>query len=180
MIVTISGGIMRKIVLTGLCGFVFSVSMMFTHASPSHAEEELVSYQAMNLELALKAAQATMQACRDEGFQVSVAVVDRSGVIQVIIRDQLAGIFSPDIAIRKARTALNFHTDTVNLSEPTSSGPESGIRNVPGALMVAGGVRVDAAGSIVGSIGVSGAPGPQSDDACARKGIESISNILNF
>lgn len=148
--------------------------------APARADEELVSYQAMNLELALKTAQATMQACRDSGFQVSVAVVDRSGGLQVLIRDQLAGIFSPDIALRKARTALSFHTDTINLSEPTQTGVASGIRHVPDALMVAGGVRIDAAGSIVGSIGVSGAPGPESDDVCARQGIESISDILNF
>ncbi len=162
-------------------GAIVFLLATFQLAAPARAEEEkLVSYQAMNLELAMKTAQATMQACRDEGFQVSVAVVDRSGVLQVLIRDQLAGIFTPDVAIRKARTALSFHSDTIDLSEPTQSGPAAGIRHVPDALMVAGGVRVDAAGSIVGSIGVSGAPGPESDDVCARKGIEAISDIINF
>ncbi|MBT4934517.1 MAG: heme-binding protein [Rhodospirillaceae bacterium] len=145
------------------------------------AEEKLLTYQAMNMDLALKIAQDTMQACQNDGYQISVAVVDRSGVLQVLLRDQLAGIFSPDIAVRKARTALNFHTDTLNLREPTESGEEgSGVRQVPGALMVAGGVRVEAAGSIVGSVGVSGAPDPKADDACARAGLEASSDILNF
>jgi len=160
---------------------IFTVLAMSQLLSPARAEEKLLSYQVMNMELALKIAQETMQACQQEGYQVSVAVVDRSGVLQVLLRDQLAGIFTPDIAVRKARTALNFHTDTINLRAPTESGEEgSGIRQVPDALMVAGGVRVEAAGSVVGSVGVSGAPGPKADDACARQGIEANDDTLNF
>ncbi|MBT5243446.1 MAG: heme-binding protein [Rhodospirillaceae bacterium] len=169
---------MRK---SGLTGVVLTFLTVFRVISPAVAEEKLLTYQAMNMDLALKIAQDTMQACQNDGYQISVAVVDRSGVLQVLLRDQLAGIFSPDIAVRKARTALNFHTDTLNLREPTESGEEgSGVRQVPGALMVAGGVRVEAAGSIVGSVGVSGAPDPKADDACARAGLEASSDILNF
>jgi uncharacterized protein GlcG (DUF336 family) len=158
-----------------------SFAAIFSHIRTVAADAGLVTYQSMNLELAQMAAQETLKACRNEGYQVSVAVVDRSGVIQVLIRDQLAGIFTPDIAVRKARTALSFHTDTINLVEPTKSGNvASGIRDYPDAIVVAGGVRIEAAGSIVGSIGVSGAPGPEIDDVCARKGIEEIDDILNF
>ena len=46
--------------------------------------------------------------------------------------------------------------------------------------MAGGGVQVEAAGSIVGGIGVSGAPGGELDDACARAGIESITEKLEF
>ena len=160
---------------------VLSFLAIFGHIRTVAADAGLVTYQSMNLELAQMAAQETLKACRDEGYQVSVAVVDRSGVIQVLIRDRLAGIFTPDIAVRKARTALSFHTDTINLVEPTKSGNvASGIRDFPDAIVVAGGVRIEAAGSIVGSIGVSGAPGPEIDDVCARKGIEGIDDILNF
>jgi uncharacterized protein GlcG (DUF336 family) len=169
---------MQKKILTGI---VFTLLVFSRLVAPLAAEEKLVSYQAMNLELALKLAQDTLLACQNEGYQVSVVVVDRSGIVQVLLRDRLAGIFTPDIAVRKARTALNFHTDTINLREPTESGEEgSGIRHFPGALMVAGGVRIEAAGNIVGSLGVSGAPGPINDDVCARTGLEESSDILNF
>jgi uncharacterized protein GlcG (DUF336 family) len=162
-------------------GILFSFIITFGHIKTLAADAELVTFQSMNLELAQMAAMETLKACRDEGYQVSVAVVDRSGGIQVLIRDQLAGIFTTDIATRKARTALSFHTDTINLVEPTKSGEvASGIRDFPDAMIVAGGVRIEAAGSIVGSIGVSGAPGPEIDDVCARKGIEKIDDILNF
>jgi uncharacterized protein GlcG (DUF336 family) len=167
--------------LSSFVSIVLSLATIFGHIRTVAADAGLVTYQSMNLELAQMAAQETLKACRNEGYQVSVAVVDRSGVIQVLIRDQLAGIFTPDIAVRKARTALSFHTDTINLVEPTKSGNiASGIRDYPDAIVVAGGVRIEAAGSIVGSIGVSGAPGPEIDDVCARKGIEEIDDILNF
>jgi uncharacterized protein GlcG (DUF336 family) len=162
-------------------GIFFMCIATFGHIKTVDADSKLVTYQSMNLELAQMAAMETLKACRVEGYQVSVAVVDRSGGIQVLIRDRLAGIFTTDIAVRKARTALSFHTDTINLVEPTKSGEAaSGIRDFPDAMIVAGGVRVEAAGSIVGSIGVSGAPGPEIDDVCARKGIEKIDDILNF
>ncbi|MBH89476.1 MAG: hypothetical protein CMF71_04500 [Magnetovibrio sp.] len=160
--------------------FFFLVSS-FAQVKTGEADPKLVTYQSMNLELAQLVAMETLKACRDEGYQVSVAVVNRSGGIQILVRDRLAGIFTVDIAKRKARTALNFHTDTINLVEPTKSGKvASGIRNFPDAMIVAGGVRIEAAGSIVGSIGVSGAPGPEIDDLCARKGIEKIDVFLNF
>jgi len=169
---------MRKHMLGGM---ILGVLTVLRFMSPVSAEEKLVSYQAMNLELALKVAQETLKACQHDGFQVAVVVVDRAGIVQALLRDRLAGIYTPDIAILKARTALNFHSDTINLREPTESGNEgSGIRHVPGTLMAAGGVRIEAAGSIVGSLGVSGAPGPKSDDACARKGLDAVSDILNF
>lgn len=164
-----------------LAGIYLSLFFGLAQIKTSAANADLVSYQSMNLELAKLVAMESLKACRDEGYQVSVAVVDRSGGIQTVLRDQLAGIFTVDIAIRKARTALNFHTDTINLVEPTKAGTEaSGIRNFPDAMIVAGGVRIEAAGSIVGSIGISGAPGPEIDDVCARKGIEKIDGILNF
>ena len=98
----------------------------------------------MNLELAQLVAMETLKACRNEGYQVSVAVVDRSGGIQTLVRDRLAGIFTTDIAVRKARTALSFHTDTINLVEPTKSGTvASGIRDFPDAMIVAEGVEME-------------------------------------
>ena len=145
------------------------------------AEAGLIDYRSMNLELAQMLAQKTLEACRGEGYKVTVVVIDRSGVVQVLIQDQSAGIFTPDIATRKARTALSFHADTINLVEPTEQDKAaSGIRDFPQALILGGGVRIEAAGSIAGSIGVSGAPGPDIDYVCARKRIATIDDFFNF
>ncbi len=150
-------------------------------ASTARAQEGLVTYKSLTLEVAMKAAQATLDACRKAGYQVAVAVVDRGGSPQVMLRDRFAGWHTPDASVRKARTALSFHSDTIDLVEPTAAGkPGAGARHVPGTMMVGGGVRIDAAGSIVGAIGVSGAPGGDKDHACAKAGIEAIGDIINF
>lgn len=124
---------------------------------------------------ALKAAQAALKDCRDRGFQVSVAVVDRMGVMQVLLRDRYAGPHTPDMAGAKAYTAVSFRTNTTELAEASQPGrPSSGIRHRPGVAAVGGGMMIEAGGSLLGAIGVSGAPGAREDDACAAAGIAAI------
>lgn len=151
-----------------------------TLATPSHAEG-LATYQQLTPDTALELAKNTLDACRDRDFQVAVAVVNRSGIVQVVLRDQYAGAHTPETAQRKAWTAVSFRTPTVELAEETQSGSlTSGIRFVTNALMLGGGVPVEAGGSIVGGIGVSGAPSGEADDECAREGIDSILEIIEF
>jgi uncharacterized protein GlcG (DUF336 family) len=126
-------------------------------------------------ETALKAAQAALAKCRSSGFQVTVAVVDRMGVVQVLLRDRFAGPHTTDMASAKAYTAVSFRTNTTALAEATQPGrPQSGIRNRPGVAAVGGGLMIEAGGSLLGGIGVSGAPGGREDDACAEAGIAAI------
>jgi len=143
--------------------------------------EALISFKVMTPATALELAQATLADCRKRGYQVAVSVVDRFGVLQVTLRDRFAGAHTTETARRKAWTAVSFRTDTVTMMEETQAGkPQSGIRDLPETLMVGGGVPVEAAGSIVGGIGVSGAPGGDQDDLCARAGIEAIADKLAF
>ncbi len=148
----------------------------------ANAEKEaMVSFKVLTPEVALELAQGALNSCRDAGFQISVVVVDRFGIIQVVIRDQLAGPHTVETARRKAWTAVSFRTDTKAMAALTQAGKEqSGVRQVSGALMIGGGVPVQAAGTIVAGIGVSGAPGGTADDACARQGIKSIIEKLEF
>jgi len=93
-------------------------------------------------ETALKAAQAALAKCRAGGFQVTVAVVDRMGVVQVLLRDRFAGPHTTDMASAKAYTAVSFRTDTTELADASQPGrPQSGIRNRPGVAAVGGGMR---------------------------------------
>jgi uncharacterized protein GlcG (DUF336 family) len=144
-------------------------------------EESLATFKALKPELALELAQATLKACRKAGFQVAVAVTDRAGVTQVILRDQLAGVHTPETARRKAWTAASFRTDTLAMMEETQAGKtQSGVRFVSEAMMIGGGIPVTAAGTMVGAVGVSGAPGGDQDHKCAKAGIEAIEESLMF
>jgi uncharacterized protein GlcG (DUF336 family) len=126
-------------------------------------------------ETALKAAQAALKKCRDSGYQATIAVVDRMGVLQVLLRDRFAGPHTTDMATDKAYTAVSFRTNTTELAAATQPGrPQSGIRNRPRVAAVGGGMTIEAGGSLLGAIGVSGAPGGREDDACAEAGIAAI------
>ena len=163
--------------------FSFAAFLTIFLAFPLHADDQpaLVSFKVMTLETAQKLAQATLDDCRKKGYQVAVSVVDRFGTVQVTLRDRFAGVHTPETARRKAWTAISFRADTITMWEQTKTGTTaSGIRFVRDALMAGGGVPVEAAGSIVGGIGVSGAPGGNIDDECARVGIESIADLLEF
>ncbi|MBT5526883.1 MAG: heme-binding protein [Rhodospirillaceae bacterium] len=144
-------------------------------------EKAMVSFKVLTPEVALELAQGALKSCRDSGFQVAVVVVDRFGILQVAIRDQLAGPHTIETARRKAWTAVSFRTDTEAMADLTQAGkPQSGVRQVPGALMIGGGVPVEAAGAMVAGIGISGAPGGKADDTSARDGIQSIIEKLEF
>jgi len=132
-------------------------------------------------ELAVKLAQATLEACRAEGFQIAVAVVDKGGNAQAMIRDRFAGPHTPRTATLKAYTAVSFRTNTTGLADNSQAGKEaSGVRDIPGVLMLGGGVVVESAGELIGGVGVSGAPGGALDEACAVKGLEVIADDLDF
>lgn len=141
----------------------------------------LMTSKSLTPEAALQVAKGALEACRKSGYQVAVAVVDRGGNLQVLLRDRFAGAHTPQTARRKAWTALSFRSDTTTLSERTQAGQESsGTRHIRGVLMLGGGVMVRAAGELVGAVGVSGAPGGKADEACAKKGIATIQDKLDF
>lgn len=130
---------------------------------------------------ALKAAQAALKACQDAGFNVAVAVADRSGNPLVMLRDRFAGAHTAPTATGKAWTAASFRTNTSDLIPVTQPANAShGIRYLPGVVILGGGMTIESQGSLVGSIGISGAPTGADDDRCATAGIAAIRDSLAF
>jgi uncharacterized protein GlcG (DUF336 family) len=150
-------------------------------AAPAFAGEDdaFVEFRVLKPEIAIKAAIAAMNYCEEAGYQVGVAVVDRFGLTQAYIKSRYAGLHVQETATRKAWTAVSFRTPTLALDESTQPGKESfGIRFISTPLPLGGGVPIEAEGSIVAGIGVSGAPGTDIDDECARAGITAIEDDL--
>ena len=144
-------------------------------------DDATVTYKSLSPEVALEAAQAAMKKCRDNGFQVAVAVVDRFGQPQVMLRDRFAGLPAADTAISKAYTALGFRDATSDLAKSIKSGQmDSGLTRLPHIVMLAGGLVIEAGGTLLGGIGVSGAPGGDKDEECARAGLDAIRDKIDF
>jgi uncharacterized protein GlcG (DUF336 family) len=138
-------------------------------------DEALVVYKSLSPEVALAAAQAALQQCRTNGFQVAVAVVDRFGQAQVMLRDRYAGLPAAETATSKAYTALSFHKDTSELAKAIRSGQmDAGLAQLPHVAMLAGGLVIETGGTLLGGIGVSGAPGGDKDEVCAKAGLAKI------
>ena len=149
--------------------------------APARAQEALIAYKTLSPEIALDLARAALADCRQRGYQVAVAVVDRFGGTQVVLRDRFAGPHTPATATGKAWTAVSFRTNTTELVALTQPGtPQAGVRDLPGVVVLGGGIMVQAGGSLVGAIGVSGAPGGDADDACAKAGIAAIQDKIDF
>jgi uncharacterized protein GlcG (DUF336 family) len=160
---------------------LFTIAALLALAVPARAQDATYTVRLLAPETALAAAQAALKKCRDSGWQVAVAVVDRAGVAQVMLRDRYAGAHTPRTAAGKAWTAASFRTPTTELARMSQPGqPQSGIRNLPRAVLLGGGLLIEAQGSILGAIGVSGAPGGDADDSCARAGIDAIRDKIEF
>jgi uncharacterized protein GlcG (DUF336 family) len=163
--------------------FAAAVIVAASVAAPAQSQESepLVTFNSMRPGLAVELAQAALAKCRDGGYQLAVTVVDRFGQTQAVIRDRYAGVHSVGTATAKAWTAVSFRMSTLELDRSIEVGSLcKGLRDIPGALVLGGGVPVLSAGSIVGGVGVSGAPGPDIDEDCANAGIEAISDHLDF
>ena len=158
---------------------VAAAALLF--AGAALAQQATHSVRSLTPEAALRAARAALASCAKSGFQVAVVVTDRSAIPLVMLRDRHAGPHTPGTAQGKAYSALTFKTDTTSLGRATQAGqPMSGIRELPGVLAIGGGLMIESAGSLVGAIGVSGAPGGEADEACARSGIAEIRDDLEL
>jgi len=150
-------------------------------ACAAAAQDGTYATRSMTPETALAAARAALEHCRRQGYQVTVAVVDRSGLAQAVLRDRYAGPHTYTIALDKAWTAASFRVSTADLAAETQAPkPMSGLRAVPRVVAVGGGRVIEGGGTTLGAIGVSGAPGGDADDACAAAGIKAIADLIEF
>jgi uncharacterized protein GlcG (DUF336 family) len=141
--------------------------------------DDLPKESVLPLGLANKAIQAALDACKNDGYRVSVSVVDRGGVLRAMGRADGAGPHTIDSSRKKAYTAASLRRPTSELADLISKVPTlQALRDINGeVLIVGGGLPIEIGGEVVGGIGVGGAPGAHLDDACAQGGLDAIGAV---
>ena len=138
----------------------------------------VVTQRVLSLNVARVMAEAALAECKGRGFHTSVAVVDRSGTLLVVLRDEGATPATIDMARGKAYTALVFRAPTSEFQKATAEDPaRAPQRNVPGILALGGGVPIVVGGEILGGIASSGSS-QKDDDECARAGLAKAADLL--
>lgn len=154
------------------------IALALIAAAPLHAAD-LVPVRQIGLDLARDLATHTLEACRKDGYNVSVVVLDRAGNVQVALRDTLAARHTLEIAERKAGLVILSGGDTGSFRQARSDiRPE--LNHIDGLIVMTGGLPIRAGGALVGAIGVSGAPGGERDAACAEAALAKLEERLEF
>lgn len=142
--------------------------------------QAVVSERTLSHNAALEMATAALEACRKEGYKVTITVLNRAGRTKVVLHDDGANPHTLENSLRKAYTSLTFRVPSGEFGKRMGSTPP------PHALVLLdkvttgeGALPVISNKEVIGSIGISGAPGGHRDAACAQVGIDKIASGLN-
>ena len=91
-----------------------------------------------------------------------------------------AGPHTLDSSMKKAYTATSLGLSTGVLTKIVAAHPDAaGLKDMNEKILIMqGGLPIKAGAEVIGGIGVGGTPGGDTDEACARAGLEKILDRL--
>ncbi len=140
---------------------------------------DVVTVKKLMPDLALEMVQSAVNACRSDGYQVTAVVVDRDGAAMALMRDVHASRFTLQIARDKANAVI-LSGIASGAFRDNRRDIQQEMNHVDDVLVLQGGLPIRAAGSLLGAIGVSGAPGGEKDEVCAQKALDAVEERLEF
>jgi uncharacterized protein GlcG (DUF336 family) len=145
----------------------------------------LVTMQKLSAPLANELVGESVAQCAAKGYTVTAVVVDLDGVRQALLRGNGAPIHTLDNAFYKAYSAASLtlvrkEDSTRVMAERMAKAAPSTVPQtpLPNVTYAVGGVTIMAGGNAIGAIGVSGAPGGQFDEECARAALAKIADRM--
>jgi len=133
----------------------------------------------MSLELANQIAAAGVAACSASGYAVAVTVVDRQGTVRAVQRADNAGPHTLGTSLQKAFTSASAKNNTLAMMEGAQKNPAAAnLVNIPGFLLLGGGVPVKVGNDVIGAVGIGGAPGGHLDEQCAMAALDKVRELL--
>ncbi|MRS15193.1 heme-binding protein [Enterobacteriaceae bacterium RIT691] len=148
---------------------------LFTGLLTAGVQAETLSQKTLSLTQANNLAQEAVKACLAKNYQVSVTVVDRAGVVKAVQRTDNAGPHTVKASEMKAWTALSMKNASGKVMEAAQSNAGAqNLKDIPGLLLLAGGLPVKDGNDVIGAIGIGGAPGGNLDEACAQAALDNV------
>jgi uncharacterized protein GlcG (DUF336 family) len=145
-------------------------------ASPAGAQ--LLTEKALPVEKAITIAQTALETCTKQGYHVSVHVLGRNGEVLVAVRGDGAPPHTMENSQRKGlyRPHLPHALGRVRAARQGQSSVSA--VHLTGVIAAQSALPIKVGDEVVGAVGVSGAPGGEMDEACAKAGLDKVSDHL--
>lgn len=158
---------------TRIAALTLSLIASFAHADGPRSEKN------MSLEIANQLAAAGVASCAANGYAVAVTVVDRAGTVRAVQRADNAGPHTLAASQQKAFTSASAKNTTLAMMETAQKNPgAANLVNIPGFLLLGGGVPVKVGNEVIGAIGIGGAPAGNLDEQCALAALDRVKDQL--
>jgi uncharacterized protein GlcG (DUF336 family) len=142
------------------------------------ADAQLIAAKDLSVDMAVTIAQTAVQTCKAQGYNVSAHVLGRAGEVLVAMRGDDTGPHTLENSMKKAWTARAQRAPSVNFAKAVQQNPTVGAIHLTNMVPAQGGLPIMVGMDIVGAVGVSGAPGGDKDEACAKAGIDKVAALL--
>jgi uncharacterized protein GlcG (DUF336 family) len=142
------------------------------------ANAQALSHKDISLAMATTMAMTAIETCKGQGYNVSVNVVGREGQVILALRNELAGPATMENSMKKAYTARTLRIPSGKFAENVKGNPTAGALFLTNIVAAQGALPIVVGDDTIGAIGVSGAPGGDKDEVCAKAGIDKVSADL--
>ena len=149
----------------------------FALAAPALAQAPVTEHN-VSMAMAQAIIAGTIEQCTNDGYKVSVSIVDKAGILFAFQRGDGTNPHTVEFSRMKAYTARTRNQTTIEYIAATSTPEGALLRQIPGTVAVGGGVPIRLGTETIGAVGVSGAPGGDKDEVCANAGIEKVAAQL--
>ena len=152
-----------------------AASLLLAAAGAQAQGTNFTTPKTISLEAANQIAAGAVAACAANGYNVAATVVDRAGVVVAVQRADNAGPHTIAASERKAFTSASAKSPTKAMMEGAQKNPgAANLVNIPGFLLLGGGLPIKAGNDVVGAVGVGGAPGGHLDEQCAQAALDKV------
>ena len=142
------------------------------------AHAQLVTTKHLSLPIAATIATTAMETCKTQGYNVSVHIIGDMGEVLVALRGDNTGPHTMENSMRKALTSRGTRLPSGEFAENVSKTPNAGALRLGNMIPARGALPIKAGEETIGAVGVSGAPGGDKDEACAKAGIDKVADQL--